>query len=40
MKVGFLFGVGAEASYGLPSGRKFVLDIFRQDASSRACLKT
>lgn len=34
MKVGFLFGAGAEASYGLPSGGKFALDIFRQDASS------
>lgn len=29
-KVGFLFGAGAEISYGMPSGGKFSLDIFRQ----------
>lgn len=33
MKYGFLFGVGAEVGYGLPSGGKFALDIFRFDAS-------
>lgn len=31
MKVGFLFGAGAEIDYGMPSGGKFALDIFRQD---------
>lgn len=29
-KVGFLFGAGAELSYGMPSGGKFALDIFRE----------
>lgn len=29
MKYGFLFGAGAEIGYGLPSGGKFALDIFR-----------
>ena len=33
MKYGFLFGAGAEVGYGLPSGGKFALDIFRFDAS-------
>ncbi|GFZ30290.1 hypothetical protein CSC2_08160 [Clostridium zeae] len=33
MKVGFLFGAGAEAGYGLPSGGKFALEIFRQDTT-------
>ena len=33
MKYGFLFGAGAEVSYGLPSGGKFALDIFRFDVS-------
>ena len=28
-KLGFLFGAGAEISYGMPSGGKFALDIFR-----------
>ncbi len=28
-KVGFLFGAGAETSYGMPNGGKFALDIFR-----------
>ncbi len=32
-KVGFLFGAGAEVDYGLPTGGKFALDIFRQDVS-------
>ena len=32
-KVGFLFGAGAEIDYGLPTGGKFALDIFRQDVS-------
>lgn len=31
MKYGFLFGAGAEAAYGLPSGGKFALEIFRHD---------
>lgn len=30
-KIGFLFGAGAEINYGMPSGGKFALDIFRQD---------
>ncbi len=33
MKLGFLFGAGAEVGYGLPSGGKFALDIFRFDSS-------
>lgn len=33
MKLSFLFGAGAEIAYGLPSGGKFALDIFRQDSS-------
>lgn len=33
MKYGFLFGAGAEVGYGLPSGGKFALDIFRFDAA-------
>ena len=33
MKYGFLFGAGAEVGYGLPSGGKFALDIFRQDTT-------
>lgn len=33
MKYGFLFGAGAEVGYGLPSGGKFALDIFRYDSS-------
>lgn len=33
MKYGFLFGAGAEVGYGLPTGGKFALDIFRFDAS-------
>lgn len=33
MKYGFLFGAGAEVSYGLPSGGKFALDIFRHDVT-------
>lgn len=32
-KLGFLFGAGAEIDYGLPTGGKFALDIFRQDVS-------
>lgn len=30
-KIGFLFGAGAEIDYGLPTGGKFALDIFRED---------
>lgn len=32
-KVSLFFGAGAEASYGLPSGGKFALDIFRMNTS-------
>jgi hypothetical protein len=32
-KIGFLFGAGAEVGYGLPSGGKFALEIFKQDSS-------
>ncbi|KXT76847.1 hypothetical protein [Streptococcus sp. DD12] len=32
-KIGFLFGAGAEISYGMPTGGKFALDIFRKDTS-------
>ncbi len=31
MKVGLFFGAGAEIGYGLPSGGKFAIDLFRQD---------
>lgn len=34
MKYGFLFGAGAEAGYGLPSGGEFALEIFRRDQSN------
>lgn len=34
MKIGFFFGAGAEIGYGLPSGGKFAIDLFRQDPSS------
>lgn len=34
MKYGFLFGAGAEVGYGLPSGGKFALEIFRYDAAA------
>lgn len=39
-KLGFLFGAGAEICYGLPTGGKFALDIFRQDVSisKKECL--
>jgi hypothetical protein len=33
-KIGFLFGAGAEACYGLPTGGRFALDIFRQDVTA------
>ena len=33
MKLGFFFGAGAEIGYGLPSGGKFAIDLFRQDVS-------
>ena len=33
MKYGFMFGAGAEMRYGLPSGGRFALDIFRHDSS-------
>lgn len=33
MKYSVLFGTGAEIGYGLPSGGKFALDIFRYDVS-------
>ncbi|MFR2564019.1 MAG: hypothetical protein ACLS8Q_03820 [Anaerovoracaceae bacterium] len=31
-KIGFMFGAGAEISYGLPTGGDFALNIFRQDS--------
>ena len=31
-RIGFFFGAGAEVSYGLPSGGRFALDIFRGNA--------
>lgn len=31
MKIGFLFGAGAEVPYDMPTGGNFALDIFRQD---------
>lgn len=34
MKIGFFFGAGAEIGYGLPSGGKFAIDLFRQNPSS------
>lgn len=34
LKVGFLFGAGAEISYGMPSGGKFALDIFRHSTQN------
>lgn len=34
MKLGFFFGAGAEIGYGLPSGGKFAIDLFRQDPST------
>lgn len=34
MKIGLFFGAGAEIGYGLPSGGKFAIDLFRQDPSS------
>ena len=40
MKYGFLLGAGAEAAYGLPSGGKFALEIFRHDtAKSKEAFK-
>lgn len=33
MKLGFFFGAGAEIGYGLPSGGKFAIDLFRQNPS-------
>lgn len=33
MNLGFFFGAGAEIGYGLPSGGKFAIDLFRQDPS-------
>jgi hypothetical protein len=33
MKLGLFFGAGAEVGYGLPSGGKFAIDLFRQDVS-------
>ena len=35
MKLGLFFGAGAEISYGLPSGGKFAIDLFRQDVASQ-----
>lgn len=33
MRMGIFFGAGAEIGYGLPSGGKFAIDLFRQDVS-------
>ncbi len=33
MRIGLFFGAGAEICYGLPSGGKFAIDLFRQDTS-------
>ena len=33
MKIGLFFGAGAEIGYGLPSGGKFAIDLFRQDST-------
>lgn len=33
MRMGFLFGAGAEVDYNMPLGSQFALDIFRQDPS-------
>ena len=33
MKIGLFFGAGAELGYGLPSGGKFAIDLFRQDSA-------
>ena len=33
MKIGFLFGAGAEVNYNMLSGGSFALDIFRQDTT-------
>jgi len=32
-KIGLFFGAGAEISYGLPSGGRFALDIFRMNST-------
>ncbi|MBB5227050.1 hypothetical protein [Treponema ruminis] len=34
-KIAFLFGAGAEVEYGLPSGGKLALDIFRNENNGR-----
>lgn len=40
-KLALFFGAGAECSYGLPSGGKFALDIFRMDTGKdKECLKS
>jgi hypothetical protein len=35
MKIGLFFGAGAEVGYGLPSGGKFAIDLFRHDVSEQ-----
>jgi len=35
MKIGLFFGADAEISYGLPSGGKFALDIFKASVSDQ-----
>ena len=32
-KIGLFFGAGAEIAYGLPSGGRFALAIFRMDST-------
>lgn len=34
IKIGFFFGAGAEISYGMPSGGKFAIDIFKKSVDS------
>lgn len=33
-KIGFFFGAGAEISYGMPSGGKFAIDIFKKSVDN------
>tara|TARA_R110000823_G_scaffold8996_85_gene31555 strand:+ start:2905 stop:4458 length:1554 start_codon:yes stop_codon:yes gene_type:complete len=33
MRIGLFFGAGAEICYGLPSGGRFAIDLFRQDST-------
>ena len=33
-KIGFFFGAGAEIPYGMPSGGKFALNIFKNSVDA------